>query len=117
MASFSSIAAVLFVAASMQLVAAFAPSPSLFVKSSRCQIQSNVMLTPLHMSKDGEEEGGGGIFGGFKNFFVELDKFVDDATARRLGNGSAFYGKRKSSFYGEDDTNKKQVNGFDSTGR
>jgi len=46
--------------------------------------------------------------GFFKDFFQELDNFVDDATSRRLGNGAAFYGKRKSNFYGEDDVNKKQ---------
>mmetsp|Transcript_8298 Transcript_8298/g.12497 ORF Transcript_8298/g.12497 Transcript_8298/m.12497 type:complete len:148 (-) Transcript_8298:313-756(-) len=43
----------------------------------------------------------------FSNFFDELDAFVDDATNRRLGNGAAFYGKRKSSFYGEEDFMKK----------
>lgn len=48
-----------------------------------------------------------------KNFFKEIDNFIDDATARRLGNGSAFYGKRKSNFYGENDVNKKQSDGFD----
>lgn len=42
------------------------------------------------------------------NFFEELDAFIDDASARRLGNGAAFYGKRKSKFYGEDDENRKQ---------
>ena len=36
------------------------------------------------------------------DFFRELDNFVDDAANRRLGNGAKFYGKRKSSFYGED---------------
>mmetsp|Transcript_12083 Transcript_12083/g.18277 ORF Transcript_12083/g.18277 Transcript_12083/m.18277 type:complete len:141 (-) Transcript_12083:3741-4163(-) len=41
------------------------------------------------------------------NFFDELDAFVDDATNRRLGNGAAFYGKRKSTFYGEQDFMKK----------
>lgn len=41
------------------------------------------------------------------NFFDELDAFVDDATNRRLGNGAAFYGKRKSAFYGEEDFMKK----------
>lgn len=49
-----------------------------------------------------------GIFGAISNFFEELDAFVDDATARRLGNGAAYYGKRKSSFYGSDDSMKKQ---------
>ena len=37
----------------------------------------------------------------------ELDAFVDDATSRRLGAGAAFYGKRKSKFYGEEDTGRK----------
>lgn len=45
--------------------------------------------------------------GFFGSFFDELDAFVDDATNRRLGNGAAFYGKRKSAFYGEEDFMKK----------
>jgi hypothetical protein len=49
-----------------------------------------------------------GIFDKVGQFFEELDAFVDDATARRLGNGSAFYGKRKSSFYGKDDKDRKR---------
>ena len=55
--------------------------------------------------------------GFFGNFFQELDNFVDDATSRRLGAGAAFYGKRKSSFYGENDSNRKKSQGFDSTGK
>ncbi|VEU44780.1 unnamed protein product [Pseudo-nitzschia multistriata] len=51
---------------------------------------------------------GNPVFGAISNFFAELDAFVDDATARRLGNGAAYYGKRKSSFYGKDDAMKKQ---------
>ena len=47
------------------------------------------------------------FFSGVKDFFQELDNFLDDATARRLGNGAAFYGKRKSNFYGKNDKNKK----------
>ena len=39
---------------------------------------------------------------------AQLDNFVDDAANRRLGNGAKFYGKRKSSFYGEDDEMRKQ---------
>jgi hypothetical protein len=39
--------------------------------------------------------------------FDELDAFVDDATSRRLGAGAAFYGKRKSKFYGEKDIGRK----------
>ena len=46
--------------------------------------------------------------GFFSDFLTELDNFIDDATARRLGNGAKFYGKRKSSFYGESDVNKKR---------
>jgi len=43
-----------------------------------------------------------------QTFFEELDAFVDDATSRRLGNGAQYYGKRKSSFYGKDDSNRKR---------
>jgi hypothetical protein len=46
--------------------------------------------------------------GFFANFFQELDAFVDDATSRRLGAGAQYYGKRKSSFYGKEDSNKKR---------
>mmetsp|Transcript_4384 Transcript_4384/g.12100 ORF Transcript_4384/g.12100 Transcript_4384/m.12100 type:complete len:145 (+) Transcript_4384:85-519(+) len=52
-------------------------------------------------------EGKGGLFQGISDFFAELDAFVDDASARRLGNGAAFYGKRKSNFYGVNDKNRK----------
>ena len=54
-----------------------------------------------------ENDGGGGPFQGVKKFFAELDAFIDDASARRLGNGAAFYGKRKSNFYGEQDKMRK----------
>ena len=43
----------------------------------------------------------------FAKWLEELDHFVDDAVGRRLGNGAAFYGKRRSGFYGEDDTQRK----------
>mmetsp|Transcript_26571 Transcript_26571/g.56525 ORF Transcript_26571/g.56525 Transcript_26571/m.56525 type:complete len:153 (-) Transcript_26571:266-724(-) len=46
--------------------------------------------------------------GFFANFFEELDAFVDDATSRRLGAGAQYYGKRKSSFYGKEDSNRKR---------
>lgn len=52
-------------------------------------------------------DGKNDFFGGVKEFFQELDNFLDDATARRLGNGAAFYGKRKSNFYGKNDKNRK----------
>lgn len=51
------------------------------------------------------QKGGKGFFA---NFMEELDAFVDDATNRRMGNGAAFYGKRKSEFYGENDSMKKK---------
>ena len=44
----------------------------------------------------------------FEQFLKEVDNFVDDAVGRRLGNGANFYGKRKSSFYGEEDEMRKQ---------
>jgi hypothetical protein len=47
------------------------------------------------------------LHGIFSDFFDELVAFVDDATSRRLGAGAAFYGKRKSKFYGEKDTGRK----------
>mmetsp|Transcript_27556 Transcript_27556/g.56700 ORF Transcript_27556/g.56700 Transcript_27556/m.56700 type:complete len:119 (+) Transcript_27556:188-544(+) len=56
--------------------------------------------------------------GFFANFFEELDAFVDDATSRRLGNGAQYYGKRKSSFYGKNDANrKKDKNVADAAGK
>jgi hypothetical protein len=48
-----------------------------------------------------------GIFSAIGNFFEELDAFIEDASARRLGNGAAFYGKRKSNFYGKEDKMRK----------
>merc|ERR1712039_391679 len=43
----------------------------------------------------------------FEKFMQDLDDFMDDASSRRLGNGAKFYGKRKSNFYGEDDSMRK----------
>jgi hypothetical protein len=40
--------------------------------------------------KDETRRGGGGFFRGVKNFFEELDAFVDDASARRLGAGAQY---------------------------
>ena len=60
--------------------------------------------TQLFAEKDDTK---GRFFGAVSNFFEELDAFVDDATARRLGNGAAYYGKRKSSFYGKNDSMRK----------
>ena len=64
---------------------------------------------PSSSDNNGEQESPApkkkGFFG---NFFEELDAFVDDATSRRLGAGAQYYGKRKSSFYGANDANKKK---------
>lgn len=49
-----------------------------------------------------------GVFDKVGEFFAELDAFVDDATSRRLGNGSKFYGKRRSNFYGSNDKDRKR---------
>ena len=65
------------------------------------------MLHDKKWGDESEKKNGGGLFGAVSNFFEELDAFVDDATARRLGAGAQYYGKRKSSFYGDDDKNKK----------
>jgi len=86
------IVAVLSVALS---TTAFAP----LTNPSRCRSH-----TQLYQ----EEEKDGGPSGFFSNFFEELDAFVDDATNRRMGNGAAFYGKRKSEFYGKEDVRKKK---------
>lgn len=77
---------------------AFAPN-----SSSRIDV---IQSSQLSKSKLQAEKKKGGV-NFFTNFFEELDAFVDDATNRRLGNGAAFYGKRKSSFYGEEDFMKK----------
>jgi hypothetical protein len=66
--------------------------------------------TKIAMSQGEEppEKKKSGFFGFVGDFFDELDAFVDDATSRRLGAGSAFYGKRRSNFYGKNDKNKKR---------
>ena len=83
-------------AASLHQTAAFSP-PNQNLLASRASNQ------PLAMSNEDEPK----KKGFFQNFFEELDAFVDDATSRRLGNGAQYYGKRKSSFYGKDDANRK----------
>jgi hypothetical protein len=63
----------------------------------------------IAMAQGGEApENEKGFLGFIGEFFDELDAFVDDATSRRLGAGSAFYGKRRSNFYGKNDKNKKR---------
>merc|ERR1712205_57230 len=44
----------------------------------------------------------------FDKLMKEVDAFADDAMGRRLGNGAKFYGKRRSTFYGEDDEQRKE---------
>lgn len=77
------------------------PETSAF-STSTCRVRTQ---TALLESFDDEPPKKKGFF---QNFFEELDAFVDDATSRRLGNGAQYYGKRKSSFYGENDVNKKR---------
>ena len=80
------------------------------ITNNRCAEKSTALFAE-------EEEKKGGFFGAISNFFEELDAFVDDASMRRLGNGAKYYGKRKSSFYGENDSMKKaDKNKFDPTG-
>ena len=91
----------ILLAALLATTSAFAPLSS----NSR-----SVIVFPMAADDENQKQqggGGGGLFGAVNNFFEELDAFVDDATSRRLGNGAAFYGKRKSGFYGKDDSNKK----------
>ncbi|KAL7543306.1 hypothetical protein ACHAXR_012632 [Thalassiosira sp. AJA248-18] len=73
-----------------------------------CSRASSSSPSALAESFDDEYEEQPKKKGFFGNFFEELDAFVDDATSRRLGNGAQYYGKRKSSFYGENDVNKKK---------
>ena len=44
----------------------------------------------------------------FKGLGEEIDAFADDAVNHRLGNGSQYYGKRKSAFYGKEDKMRKK---------
>jgi hypothetical protein len=91
------ISTILIVAVALSLdgSAAFAPKNSFSLRPS------------LLLAAEGDDSKGGGFFQGVSNFFQEFDNFLDDASARRLGNGAAFYGKRKSKFYGEKDKNRK----------
>ena len=107
---------------SVSSVAAFAPAVghSSRLVTTSCKPAASASLVVLS-AKPGEEqpeeeEKKGGLFAGISNFFTELDNFMDDASARRLGAGASFYGKRKSSFYGEDDKMKKTTDGYDPTG-
>mmetsp|Transcript_33114 Transcript_33114/g.73013 ORF Transcript_33114/g.73013 Transcript_33114/m.73013 type:complete len:147 (-) Transcript_33114:426-866(-) len=92
------------------LLAALLTTTSAFAPLGSSSNSRSVIAFPMAADDENQQQqggGGGGFFGAVNNFFEELDAFVDDATSRRLGNGAAFYGKRKSSFYGKDDTNKK----------
>mmetsp|Transcript_118272 Transcript_118272/g.331257 ORF Transcript_118272/g.331257 Transcript_118272/m.331257 type:complete len:152 (+) Transcript_118272:224-679(+) len=85
---------VLLVATTLVVVTqGFAPTP--FLRSTTCTVSTSTTQR-------------NGIFDKVGEFFEELDAFVDDATSRRLGNGSKFYGKRRSNFYGEQDQDRKR---------
>lgn len=96
----------LAIVASIHEITAFSNSAILHPTTS-CS-RSSSPSSALAESSDDEEYEPTKKKGFFTNFFEELDAFVDDATSRRLGAGAAFYGKRKSSFYGKDDANKKR---------
>lgn len=68
---------------------------------------SNTGFSLSGTNNNDNEEPKKGFFSGLSDFWTDFDNFLDDASARRLGNGAAFYGKRKSNFYGKDDKNKK----------
>ncbi|KAL7572063.1 hypothetical protein ACA910_001712 [Epithemia clementina (nom. ined.)] len=99
----------------ISLLFAFLLERSLAYVVQRVGQQSTVSASARNLvvlNKDkNNNAGGGGSGGGFfkavSDFFQELDAFVDDATARRLGNGAVFYGKRRSNFYGPNDKYKK----------
>lgn len=82
---------------------AFAPA-AIHVPTASSSSSSS---SSLAATNNGDSNKSGGFFQGVSDFFAELDAFIDDASARRLGNGAAFYGKRKSNFYGENDKMKK----------
>ena len=94
---------VVAMAASMSGVVESFPMHAVYRSIRYNQSQSN-----FSERSNNEEEDLPNKKGFFANFFQELDAFVDDATSRRLGNGAQYYGKRKSSFYGADDSNKKR---------
>lgn len=89
-----------------KLASGFAPVPQV-TQQQHMHTQSHAKQKQKQTTRLYEGENKGGIFGAVGNFFEELDAFVDDATSRRLGAGSAFYGKRKSSFYGKEDKGRK----------
>ena len=98
----------------------FVPAAVAF-STFQVQLHSSIATTTtttLFANNDQEpgEEKKGGLFSGVSKMFAELDAFMDDASARRLGAGASFYGKRKSSFYGENDKMKKSSEGYDPTG-
>ena len=84
------------------------------------QPQSSIATTTTTLLANNDQEPAEkkkrGLFSGVSKMFAELDAFMDDASARRLGAGASFYGKRKSSFYGDDDKMKKSSEGYDPTG-
>jgi hypothetical protein len=86
-----------------------------FVNPSPSLSRTNNNDMALFAGGDDQKQG---FFAGVKNFFEELDAFVDDASARRLGAGASFYGKRKSNFYGSSDKMKKaDKDTFDASGK
>ena len=102
--------ALFLIVAAVVIISACLMTVEGFTSTTTRPVSASARATVMHDKKWGDEQSekkNGGIFGAVSNFFEELDAFVDDATARRLGAGAQYYGKRKSSFYGDDDKNKK----------
>jgi hypothetical protein len=78
-----------------------------FSNVSEAFVSPNQKLNTARSSLDGRFAVYG-VLDKMSEMFAELDAFVDDATSRRLGAGSSFYGKRKSNFYGADDKGRKK---------
>lgn len=87
---------------------AFAPS----VLLPRTAAKPSVTVSARQQGIRAQQRGQGlttrmGIGDFFSGIGQALDDFADDAMDRKLGNGAAFYGKRKSEFYGKDDDMRK----------
>ena len=80
---------------------------SLLVVLAVVSVSQGFVSPSSNQRRNGGDVAMNGIFDKVGEFFEELDAFVDDATSRRLGAGASFYGKRKSKFYGENDSGRK----------
>ena len=88
-------------------LARFVPTLFFFVASSVVGCKAFVVRPQCSTARN-MDTSINGFFDKVGEMFEELDAFVDDAMSRRLGAGAAFYGKRKSNFYGENDKGRKR---------